>query len=75
MARIVVSEYISVDGVVEAPSGTETFERVGWTDAYNRGPEGDQFKIECLGPATGDRYLATALLDDRLKRRAIAVAW
>jgi len=29
MGRIVVTEYISVDGVVEAPSGTETFERVG----------------------------------------------
>ena len=29
MGRIVVTEYISVDGVVEAPSGTEPFERVG----------------------------------------------
>jgi hypothetical protein len=44
MGRIVVTEYISVDGVVEAPSGTESFERVGWTDAFTRGPEGDQFK-------------------------------
>jgi dihydrofolate reductase len=44
MGRIVVTEYISVDGVVEAPSGTETFERVGWTDPFIRGPEGDQFK-------------------------------
>ena len=46
MARIVVTEYISVDGVVEAPSGTEAFERVGWTDDFSRGPEGDQFKVE-----------------------------
>ncbi len=46
MGRIVVTEYISVDGVVEAPSGTETFERVGWTDGFTRGPEGDQFKWE-----------------------------
>jgi dihydrofolate reductase len=44
MGRIVVTEYISVDGVVEAPSGTESFERAGWTDAFSRGPEGDQFK-------------------------------
>ena len=44
MGRIVVTEYISVDGVVEAPSGTESFERVGWTDAFTRGPEGEQFK-------------------------------
>ena len=46
MGRIVVTEYISVDGVVEAPSGTETFERVGWTDDFSRGPEGDTFKVD-----------------------------
>jgi hypothetical protein len=44
MGRMVVTELISVDGVVEAPTGTEGFERVGWTDAFGRGPEGDQFK-------------------------------
>jgi hypothetical protein len=46
MGRLVVTEYISVDGVVEAPSGTEDFERVGWTDGFSRGPEGEQFKWE-----------------------------
>jgi dihydrofolate reductase len=46
MGKIVVTEYISVDGVVEAPSGTETFHRLGWTDAFSRGPEGDQFKLD-----------------------------
>jgi dihydrofolate reductase len=46
MGRIVVTEYISVDGVVEAPSGMEAFERVGWTDDVTRGPEGDAFKFE-----------------------------
>jgi len=46
MGRIVVTEYISVDGVVEAPSGMESFERVGWTDDFTRGPEGDAFKYE-----------------------------
>jgi dihydrofolate reductase len=46
MARIVVTEYISVDGVVEAPSGAETFERVGWTDGFSRGADGDQFKVD-----------------------------
>src|SRR5919201_3448923 len=46
MARIVVTEYISVDGVVEAPSGTEAFERTGWTDDFSRGPEGNQFKFD-----------------------------
>jgi dihydrofolate reductase len=46
VARIVVTEYISVDGVVEAPSGKEPFERAGWTDAFSRGPEGEQFKFD-----------------------------
>jgi dihydrofolate reductase len=31
---------------VEAPSGTEAFERVGWTDDFSRGPEGEAFKVE-----------------------------
>jgi dihydrofolate reductase len=64
MGRIVVTEYISVDGVVEAPSGTETFERVGWTDDFSRGPEGDAFKVEetmasdalLLGRVTYDQF-------------------
>ena len=43
MGRIVVTEYISVDGVVEAPSGTEDFARVGWVDDFRRGPE-DEFR-------------------------------
>ena len=42
MGRIVVTEYMSVDGVVEAPSGDESFERVGWTDAFSRGEEADR---------------------------------
>jgi dihydrofolate reductase len=46
MGRLVVTEYISVDGVVEAPSGTEQFERVGWTDDFSRGPDGNQFKVD-----------------------------
>jgi dihydrofolate reductase len=64
MGRIVVTEYISVDGVVQAPSGTETFERVGWTDDFSRGPEGDAFKVEetmasdalLLGRVTYDEF-------------------
>jgi dihydrofolate reductase len=64
MGRILVTEYISVDGVVEAPSGTESFPRVGWTDAFTRGPEGDEFKVDetmssdalLLGRATYDTF-------------------
>ena len=46
MGRIVVTEYLPVDGAVEAPSGAESFERVGWIDAYSRGAEGDMFKFD-----------------------------
>jgi dihydrofolate reductase len=46
MGKLVITEYISVDGVVEAPSGNEAFERIGWADGFSRGPEGDQFKVD-----------------------------
>ena len=68
MGRIVVTEYISVDGVVEAPSGTETFERVGWTDAFNRGPEGEQFKWD-------ETKASDALLLGRVTYDTFAPVW
>jgi dihydrofolate reductase len=45
MGRIVVTEFVSVDGVFEDPGGTEGYEYGGWTFEYNRGEEGDQFKM------------------------------
>ncbi len=68
MARIVVTEYISVDGVVEAPSGTETFERVGWTDAFTRGPDGDRFKLD-------EARASDALLLGRVTYETFAPVW
>lgn len=68
MGRIVVTEYISVDGVVEAPSGTESFERVGWTDAFSRGPEGDKFKLD-------EAMAADALLLGRVTYDGFAPVW
>ena len=68
MGRIVVTEYISVDGVVEAPSGTESFERVGWTDAFSRGPEGDQFKLD-------ETMASDALLLGRVTYEGFAPVW
>ena len=46
--RIVVTEFISVDGVIEDPGGSEDFEHGGWTFEYNRGDDGDKFKMEEL---------------------------
>jgi dihydrofolate reductase len=68
MGRIVVTEYISVDGVVEAPSGTESFERVGWTDAFSRGPEGDKFKLD-------ETMASDALLLGRVTYDGFAPVW
>jgi dihydrofolate reductase len=68
MGRIVVTEYISVDGVVEAPSGTESFERVGWTDDFSRGPEGDAFKFE-------ETMASDALLLGRVTYDGFAPVW
>lgn len=68
MGRIVVTEYISLDGVVEAPSGSEQFERVGWTDAFSRGPEGDQFKVD-------ETMASDAQLLGRITYEQFAAAW
>jgi dihydrofolate reductase len=68
MGRIVVTEYISVDGVVEAPSGTEAFERVGWTDDFSRGPEGNQFKVD-------ETMAADAQLLGRVTYEQFAAVW
>jgi dihydrofolate reductase len=68
MGRIVVTEYISVDGVVEAPSGSESFERVGWTDAFGRGPEGHKFKLD-------ETMASDALLLGRVTYDGFAPVW
>jgi dihydrofolate reductase len=46
MARIVVTEFVSLDGVMEDPGGAEGFEHGGWSFQFSRGEEGDQFKID-----------------------------
>src|SRR5512146_2802305 len=46
--RIVVTEFVSLDGVMEDPGGSEDFEHGGWTFEYNRGDDGDKFKMEEL---------------------------
>ena len=68
MGRLVVTEYISVDGVVEAPSGAEQFERVGWTDGFSRGPDGDQFKVD-------ETMASDAQLLGRITYETFAAAW
>jgi hypothetical protein len=46
MGRIIVTEFLSLDGVMEAPGGGEDFEHAGWTFEIARGEEGDKFKLD-----------------------------
>ncbi len=51
MGRIVVTEFVSLDGVFEDPGGAEGYEHGGWSFQYDRGEEGDKFKMEELNDA------------------------
>jgi dihydrofolate reductase len=68
MGRIVVTEFVSLDGVMEDPGGSEGFEHGGWTFEVSRGEEGDRFKL--------DEALETeALLLGRRTYEGFAEAW
>jgi dihydrofolate reductase len=68
MARIVVTEFVSLDGVVEDPGGAEDFKHGGWAFAFSRGEEGDRFKLdETMG--------SDALLLGRRTYEGFAEAW
>jgi dihydrofolate reductase len=68
MGRIVVSQFITVDGVIEDPGGAEDFERGGWAFQFERGEEGDRFKFdEAMG--------SDALLLGRRTYEGFAEAW
>jgi dihydrofolate reductase len=68
MGRIVVTEFVSLDGVAEDPGGAEGFKYGGWSFEFSRGDEGDRFKLEeALG--------ADALLLGRVTYEGFADAW
>jgi dihydrofolate reductase len=46
MSRIVVSEFVTLDGVFEDPGGSEGAERGGWAFRFERGEDGDKFKLD-----------------------------
>ncbi|HEY2776837.1 MAG TPA: dihydrofolate reductase family protein [Gaiellaceae bacterium] len=48
MGTIVVTEFVSLDGVFEDPGGSESYEYGGWTFEYDRGDEGNTFKLDEL---------------------------
>jgi dihydrofolate reductase len=68
MGRIVVTEFVSLDGVMEDPGGSENFRHGGWSFEFARGDEGDKFKL--------DETLETeALLLGRVTYEGFAAAW
>jgi dihydrofolate reductase len=68
MGRIIVTEFVSLDGVIEDPGGAEDFKHGGWSFEFSRGEEGDKFKLdETLG--------SEALLLGRVTYDGFADAW
>jgi dihydrofolate reductase len=68
MGKIVATEFISLDGVIEDPGGAEGFEHGGWTFEIDRGEEGDEFKLDELKEAE-------AQLLGRVTYEGFAAAW
>jgi dihydrofolate reductase len=48
MGKLVVTEFITLDGVIEDPGGSEKTERGGWAFRHDSGEEGVQFKSDEL---------------------------
>jgi dihydrofolate reductase len=68
VGRIVVTEFISLDGVIEAPGGGESFRHGGWSFEVSRGDEGDKFKLD-------ETLASDALLLGRVTYEGFAAAW
>ncbi len=68
MGRIVVTEFVSLDGVMEDPGGAENFAQGGWSFKISRGDEGDKFKLD-------ETFASEALLLGRVTYDGFAEAW
>src|SRR5919108_1619582 len=67
MGKLVVTEFVSLDGVMQAPGGEE-FKYPGWSFQFDRGEDGDQFKLE-------ETLETEALLIGRITYESFAGAW
>ena len=68
MGKLVVTEFVSLDGVIEDPGGAEDFRHGGWSFEFDRGDEGDRFKLE-------ETRHSEALLLGRVTYEGFAAAW
>ena len=67
MRTLIVTEFISLDGVVEAPGGEETHPHAGWTMAYGT-PEEFDYKLQ-------ETMDAESMLLGRITYQGFAAAW
>jgi dihydrofolate reductase len=68
MGRIIITEFVSLDGVMEDPGGAENFKYGGWTFEIDRGDEGNKFKLD-------ETMQSEALLLGRVTYEGFADAW
>jgi len=68
VGKIVVTEFVSLDGVMEDPGGAENFKHGGWSFEISRGEEGDKFKLD-------EAFASEALLLGRVTYEGFAEAW
>ncbi|MEA2497406.1 MAG: hypothetical protein QOJ29_5317 [Thermoleophilaceae bacterium] len=68
MGRIIVTEYMSIDGVIEAPGGVEDYEHVNWALEFERGDDGQKFKDD-------ETFGSAALLLGRITYEGFAPVW
>jgi dihydrofolate reductase len=68
MGRIIVTEFVSLDGVMQDPGGDSNWKHAGWSFKISRGDEGDKFKLD----ETRD---SEALLLGRVTYDGFARAW
>ena len=68
MSKIIVSQYMSLDGVIQDPVGMEGSGLGDWTGPFNRGPDGDKFKHE-------EMFHSAAVLLGRVTYDGFAAVW
>jgi dihydrofolate reductase len=68
MGKLVVSEFVSVDGVMEAPGGEPGYKHTGWVGQFGMGPQAGAFKLD-------EVLEAEALLLGRVTYESFAGAW
>jgi dihydrofolate reductase len=68
MGKLVVTEFVSLDGIIEDPGGAESFRHGGWTFEFQTGDASGQFKFKEL-------MASDAQLLGRVTYEGFAKAW